>query len=439
MAQNSQAKQSDFNLIGKMRRSENSKGKKSNVVVPESLKLEKSAPPPPTSELMKMLQQNASVIVQGLGVVIAIAFAYSFYSSSSSAIENLVNANPEALKTAFMGDMPYLFYCHRGGNEETVPQSFIELNKLKSSKMGFAVVNCSQVLPSGKNLWDRFKLKKEVKPTIFETAPWTKPTQVPKKDLKDMTSLKKFVEVTMAPKGVDILTDKDLMKNCGFSVVNKSANADPNSRGETCFVLVKGSKYTKFHSDLEERIVRAYPKVKIVKVDAVKKRLSFEDPETLPGSMFALKMHALRNSTHYMSMVNPLTWDYVSTFMSQAISSPSYSYSGETSSVIKLIKTGSSAFKNRSAPKTVPSKLPTIRSSKLPKSSETKKTESSETKKEQPPPETVAERFAREKRRRDEMERQSREHLFEDEDKQNAEDDGDNDDDEDEDENIIEL
>ena len=156
MAQNSQAKQSDFNLIGKMRRSENSKGKKSNVVVPESLKLEKSAPPPPTSELMKMLQQNASVIVQGLGVVIAIAFAYSFYSSSSSAIENLVNANPEALKTAFMGDMPYLFYCHRGGNEETVPQSFIELNKMKSSKMGFAVVNCSQVLPSGKNLWDRF-------------------------------------------------------------------------------------------------------------------------------------------------------------------------------------------------------------------------------------------------------------------------------------------
>ena len=439
MSQNPPAKQSHFNLIGKMRRSENSKGKKSNVVVPESLKLEKSVPPPQPTELMKLLQQNATFILQGLGVLIAIAIFYSFYSNHSSAIENLVNANPETLKTAFMGEMPYLFYCHRGGNEETVPQGFTELNKVKGSKMGFALVNCSQVLPSGKNLWDRFKLKKEIKPTIFATAPWSKPTQVQKKDLKNMASLKNFVEVTMAPKGVDILTDKDLMKNCGFSVVNKSANADVNSRGETCFVLVKGSKYTKFHTDLEERIIRAYPKVKIVKVDAVKKRLSFEDPETLPGSMFALKMHALRNSTHYMSMVNPLTWDYVSTFMSQAISSPSYSYSGDTTSPIKLIKTGSSAFKNRSAPKTPPTKSPSMKSSKLPKSSESKKSESSETKKEQPPPETVAERFAREKRRRDEMERQSREHLFEDDDKQSSEDDADNEDEEDDDENIIEL
>jgi hypothetical protein len=454
MNKSDQQKSNQFQLLGRMRRAENGKGRKSNVSVPEALKLEKSSAPPRSNGLVKMLQQNMMIILQVLGGVAALYMSLSAYRNSSSAIQNLVNSNQETLKTALTGDMPYLFYCHRGGKDERIPMIFTELNKVKSSKMGFALVNCSQVLPSGKNLFERFKLRQEIKPTIFEAAPWTKTTQASKKDMKDVASLKKFVEQTMAPKAVEVLTDKDLMKHCGFSAAKKGAGAETNSRGETCFVLVKGSKFSKSHADLEERIIRSNPKVKIATIDAVKKRLSFEDPEALPGNTFALKIHALRNSTHHMSMVNPLTWDYLSTFMSQAISSPSYSYSGDVKSPIKLIKTGSSAFKSRSPPtgsgSGSPSSLPTIRKSKLPKAPEgTKATEKSgdktsgESAEAQPPaPETLAEQFAREKRRRDEMERQSREHLFEDGDSEGEEEvEGGADEvgDDEEDESVIEL
>lgn len=248
-------------------------------------------------------------------------------------------------------------------------------------------------------------------------------------------------------KGTEVISDKDLSKLCNFSAVNKTSNAEANIKGDTCFVIVKGSKYSKTHADLEERIVRANPKIKIATIDAVKKRLSFEDPQSLSADMFAMKVHALRNATHYMSMVNPLTWDYISTFMSQAISSPTYSYTGDYKSPVKVIKTGSSAFKSRNTPPvSAPTSQPSIRKQKQPSPDLEKKTsggsktggEKKEGEKKEEVPETVAERFAREKRRRDEMDRQSRESLFEDGDTQ-TEGDAEEVAEEEEEENIIEL
>ena len=154
--------------------------------------------------------------------------------------------------------------------------------------------------------------------------------------------------------------------------------------------------------------------------------IAFEDPQILPASMFEMKVHALRNSTHYMSMENPLTWDYVSMFISQAISSPSYSFTGDSKQPVKLIKTGSSAFKNRIPSSTTPNTQPTknkksqsgsgssSRDKKESEKSGDKNSGDEGVKTPEVVPETMAERFAREKRRRDEMERQSREHLFED-------------------------
>jgi hypothetical protein len=427
------SKQSDFDLLRKMKRTE-AKGRKSNVSIPQSLKLDKTAPSSISSKALSLPIQ--------IGIVVALLFLGAMYVNTKGAVLNLVNADPEKLKAALTGDLPYLFYCHKGGKDEVIPKIFTELNSnTKSTKMGFALVNCSQVLPSGKNLFDRFKLNQNIRPTMFETAPWAKPTQVPKKDLKDVTSLKKFVDQTMGPKGVEVITDKDLMKACGFNVVNKSAPVDTNSRGETCFVFVKGAKYTK--GSLEERIIRANPKAKIATVDAVKRRLSFENPEAMSADMFDLKVHALRNGTHYMSMVNPPTWDYVSTFMSTASSSPSYSYTGDYKSPVKLIKTGSSAFKSRTAASSTPNSQPTSRKSKQSTEKKTTTATGSKTPVEeaQQKQETVAEKFAREKRRRDEMERQSREQLFENSDSQNSADNEDETEEsaEDDDENIIEL
>ena len=55
----------------------------------------------------------------------------------------------------------------------------------------------------------------------------------------------------------------ELLRHCGFDkTVNKSAPSDNGSgRPDTCFVLMKGTRYAKTHADLEERLVRKYPKV----------------------------------------------------------------------------------------------------------------------------------------------------------------------------------
>ena len=94
-------------------------------------------------------------------------------------VEDLMNAPIDILKTKFFGDNSYLFYCDRSKRSEIIPESFQRLNGLYNSKMGFAKLNCSQKLPSGHTIWEKFKLKRELKPTLFATAPWMKPMQVP--------------------------------------------------------------------------------------------------------------------------------------------------------------------------------------------------------------------------------------------------------------------
>jgi hypothetical protein len=116
------------------------------------------------------------VLAGALGILVSI-LAFLIWKTSNSVIKNLKNADAETLKNAIFGDSPHLFYCDKGTNIVNVPTIFSELNLLKGNKLGFAAVNCSQLLPSGKDLWSRFKLKKEWRPTIFATTPWSKPIQ----------------------------------------------------------------------------------------------------------------------------------------------------------------------------------------------------------------------------------------------------------------------
>lgn len=291
--------------------------------------------------------------------------------------------------------------------------------------MGFAAVNCSQILPSGNNLWERFKLKREIRPTIFGTAPWMKVKQAEVHHMKDLESLKKFVDTRMVPKGTEITTDKDLRKFCGF---DKNIVRDMNSVGDTCLVLVKGARFTKVQADLEQKLVLKYRRVKIATIDGSKVRLSMENSQDYPTDQFALRLHALRNGTHYLSMVNPPTWDYTNTFVAQAIGNPLYGYNDAEG--IRLIKSTTAerqkarkdkaSGKKQSPKKDPPStKKPDTMPNKDDSSSGSSDRDSSSSSSgsgsgESAAPQEIseAERVRRERLRRDEMERQEREHLF---------------------------
>eukprot|EP01038_Epipyxis_sp_PR26KG_P009271 gene9271-12488_t len=405
--------------------------------------------------ITKYFVRHFSSILKFAGIALVAIFALLLYLRSGSVIQNLNNADPEVLKDAISGELPYLFFCDRSTgttpSANSIPSIFSELNAIKGSKMGFATVNCSQVLPSGKNLWDRFKLKREWRPTIFGTGPWTKPIQASPTYLKDLASLKKFVETVMVPKSTEVRSDKELWKFCGLTKANPKNYDDAilNGTPPTCIVLLKGTRYNKVQSELEQKLVTKYPKVKFASLEAAKYRLSMEDLEELQPDMFALKLYALRgNGTHYMPMMNPATWDYVDTFTSQAIGASGNEYTefSNDGSKIKLVKVGAklskkakgkmkSDFKDRSKPLPPSSKKPT--DDKADKQAPTKPKDTSE---QQNAPvddgETAAERARRERMRREEMERQAKEHLFDENDSVSFGEDEEESDDED---SVIEL
>ena len=286
------------------------------------------------------INKNLMNIIKIIGIIMTIIFAMIMWSRSNVIIQDLVNVDHNILKNVIFGDKPYLFYCNKDNNYHTssssssnIPISFTELNKIKGSSMGFAILNCSQILPSGKNLYDRFKLKQDIKPVIFGTAPWIKPAlQVTPTYLKDMISLRKFVDINMSPKPIDVINDKDFNKYCEF---HKNYVYDDKLITDTCIIILRGHRYAKVHTDYEKNLILEYPKLNIIAINAKKKRLSFEkqhqDMQYIDYQDFAMKVYAIRNQTHFMPMVNPITWDYLTTFVSHAIGTPLYDYTSASS------------------------------------------------------------------------------------------------------------
>mmetsp|Transcript_21954 Transcript_21954/g.36766 ORF Transcript_21954/g.36766 Transcript_21954/m.36766 type:complete len:433 (-) Transcript_21954:239-1537(-) len=364
------------------------------------------------------VMRNILTIAKFVGAVVVLVLAMSIWRATRSVIQNLVNSDVEVLKDAIFGDLPYLFYCARGGKSEVIPPQFNEVNSLKGSSIGMAMVNCSQVLPSGKNLWERFKLKKEWRPTIFATAPWLKaPLQVNPKHLKDGTTLAKFVDNNMAPKPTEVSADSYLQKFCGF---DKNTTTDKRTIGETCIVILRGTRYAKVHADLERRLVVAYPRVRMAALEAKKKRLSHEEStELVPADNFALKLHALRNGTHYITMVNPATWDYMNTFVGHAVGSPLYGFSGDGDVPIRLIKAPAPKAPKPAKKDKKSSKSTSQKKKQQPKQEQEQEREqsssSSSSTPELDPALVEAARRYKEQTRREEMDRQAKQHMFQEE------------------------
>jgi len=207
------------------------------------------------------------------------------------------------------------------------------------SQLNFALLNCSQPLPSGKNIWERFKLKKDWRPSVFVTSPWGKPKQVAPSNMKDMTTFRKYVENAISARAVEVGSDKDFARECS------AASAADN---ETCIVVLKGTKYTSAHVTIEENLVKQFPKIKVVSIDAVKHRLSFEKPEKSPASGFSLKIHAIRKGGYYYSMSGPPGWESVEEFVTQAIALGLDEYKGHGD--VKVVAAPSKGFKKRGPP-----------------------------------------------------------------------------------------
>ena len=153
-------------------------------------------------------------------IIIIIVVAYVWQSRGTLEMKNLSNVEIDILKEHIFGDTPHLFYCDRRSNSGK--KAFVDLHSEYKGKIGFATVNCSQVLPSGVTLWEKFKLKREWRPAVFATAPWMRLKQVPVHVVNNKVNLRRFIDQGMRPQAKFVANTADFVKNCGFSSGNSS-------------------------------------------------------------------------------------------------------------------------------------------------------------------------------------------------------------------------
>jgi hypothetical protein len=293
----------------------------------------------------KRLLKEKHWVLQALLLVLVAIIVGTLFKSTSMTVKNLSKVSVEELKEVFFGDTPYVFYCQRGG-EDTIPMAMSQLHGSLGSKISFAILNCYKKLPSGRNIYEKFRLKKDVKPTIFVTSPWAKPAQVPSNKLTSADALQDFIEDAIAAKGIPIGSSKELVANCGYSAPIKALDGfDPDL--DPCIVLMKGSKFSKEHRELEEKLVRGFKSIHFVSIQASKNRLSFEDSASNLGDQFGMKLHALKGNTSYLSMAYPMNWDNAKTFITSTMAKTNDEFNEDPSGKISVVAPASNRFKKR--------------------------------------------------------------------------------------------
>lgn len=335
------------------------------------------------------LSSYKRLIFAALALLLSV-YSYVIYSEMhKKGVIDLTNASSDALKEAlFSSDdqPPSIFQCAKRETPKattnkadttkqnknssdlfTVSPIFEEFFKAQGSKYKFAKLNCYQILPSGKNIYDRFGLDKKAFPVIFGHAPWlAKPVQAKGTNLNTAISLATFFDKEIAtPRATSISDDSFLHSYCKFSLkkpttvdinntktaVDESVTKDKDDKtNTTCIVLLKGTLHSSSHTDVEERLIRKYPKQRFTVIDASKYRLSFERPQDSPATSFGYKLIMLRNGTHFKSMVGqPFTLENADEFIASSMAlslSDFYLDTSQTSTNrIKMIKANSPFFK----------------------------------------------------------------------------------------------
>lgn len=279
-----------------------------------------------------------------LVVVVALLIGLIFRNSQHT-IQDLRNSTISDLKKVFKGDVPYVYYCHRDDNgNESPPSYFLNVHNEMRSNVNFALLDCTKKLKSGRTIKEAYKLK-QMNPMIFLTSPWGPPVQATRSNIQDSNSFRKFVTEGIKAKSTLVTSTKELLKSCNFNTTIPEEELNP------CIVIVKGNQYNvQKHEILEERIIKYYKSMKIVSLDAKIHRLSFENANKVPADHFAMKLHAVKGMRKHLSMIYPLEWDNIQSFMVNAISQPLEGYDDGAVKVIRApYKSKSKSSKTKSS------------------------------------------------------------------------------------------
>jgi hypothetical protein len=234
--------------------------------------------------------KNFKLILIVSGLIILSLFTILVYLQGYTGAEYMINADEVALKNIFFGPKPFIHYCNPEDSEEVVlpPKLIAAYKNIGSNTHGLSAINCSQYLPSGKTILDRFKLKKEWKPIIFTTAPWTKPMQLTPISMKNSTTIEKFILLYTEAKPILVTSDKEYRDSCKFN----------HTYNNICVVVMKGTRFTYDNEIIINKFVETFPLIRTIIVDAKHRKFSYENPPVLPSN-YAMKFHLIKNASSY--------------------------------------------------------------------------------------------------------------------------------------------
>jgi len=226
--------------------------------------------PPPVDRLLK----------PAAGVALAM-LGYYFFRGLGGDIPRIDVSDQLALREVFFGEgaggKDYAVLCHPeakdGGVGLPVSSVFQDSRDDGSAPVEYVLLDCDHVLPeSNKSIYDKFKLDKKKRPTIFVSGKVGAPRQVPLKHLKTGGMLTRLLKQMLEPHAAKIEKTKELKEKC----LNR----------DVCGLLLKGGKPEPYLKHAVANLLGKYPDVQFASVDStVLFLINLEEhlPEYSPG------------------------------------------------------------------------------------------------------------------------------------------------------------
>mmetsp|Transcript_10663 Transcript_10663/g.19281 ORF Transcript_10663/g.19281 Transcript_10663/m.19281 type:complete len:439 (+) Transcript_10663:131-1447(+) len=218
--------------------------------VPKQKKKQQTAPP-----MDKLLKPAVGVAIAMVG--------YYMMKGMTNEIPRIDVTDQLALREVFFGEgamgKDYAVLCHPEAKDGSVglPVSsvFQDSHDDGSAPAEYVLMDCDHILPdSGKSIFDKFKLNKKKRPTVFVSGKVGPPKQVPAKHLKTGVMLTKLLKQMLEPHAAKIEKTKDLKEKC----LNK----------DVCGLLLKGGKPEPFVKHAVANLLGKYPSVQFASVDS---------------------------------------------------------------------------------------------------------------------------------------------------------------------------
>ncbi|OQR85163.1 hypothetical protein ACHHYP_12180 [Achlya hypogyna] len=218
---------------------------------------------------LKMFMQHRMwrdhwLALSAVGSIIVALFAGFFIQFSYSETRmHLIHLDDAALvRRVFKSGEPWVVLCANA--DSVIPEVFDKASERLLGKVQIGVLDCNDRLPSGKSVYDKFSIRRDITPTVFTVANGEKPKQLFLNYLQKSKALAAQALVQTAKELHEVQTTGQLQDKC-------------LSKANPCMLVFRGpKKFEPFQKKWLRELMHSHRHVKFVWADASILKLSVE-------------------------------------------------------------------------------------------------------------------------------------------------------------------